>query len=100
MENLYVGKHRALSRKVTWSFRLGYKIGWTSIKPNIKHWLWIKKLSNHCLHTGELNTAYMIGAGQNVKAQSLLFTYSTCIYFNNKTKQQHHIISTLHINNK
>jgi len=41
MENLYVGKHRALSRKVTWSFRLGYKIGWTSIKPNIKHWLWI-----------------------------------------------------------
>jgi len=34
-----IGKHRALSRKVTCNFRLYFEIGGTSVKPSWKHWI-------------------------------------------------------------
>jgi len=34
---VHIGKHRALSCKVTCNFKLYLEIGRTSVKPNLKH---------------------------------------------------------------
>jgi len=42
------GNHRALSREVMCNFRPYFEIGWTRVKPNLKHWIVMyKPLTTH-----------------------------------------------------
>ena len=55
------GKQWALSRKVTCNFRPYLELGWTSVKPNLKHWILILK---PFYYTEYPITLPMVGIGQ------------------------------------